>query len=338
MKLTGRKRVYRTLACDHPDRVPRQLWVLPIAELEHGRSALDALRRKFPDDLSCPPGINVPGLIEGNMFAAGTYRDEWGCVFFNLQDGVIGEVKEPLIDDWSKLDLVKPPEPMLQIDIDAVRRHCAASDQFMLAPCWARPFERMQFLRGSENLYMDLADEPPELAELMRIVHGYYRREAEAWSRTDVDALLIMDDWGSQRSLLISPTQWRRLFKPLYKEYCDIAHAAGKKIFMHSDGNIADLYEDLIEIGLDAINSQLFAMDIEAIGQRHRGRLTFWGEIDRQRLLPHGTPDECRAAVRRVASALMHQGGGVIAQFELGPAANLANAHAILETWDSIPT
>ncbi|MDD2764134.1 MAG: uroporphyrinogen decarboxylase family protein [Opitutaceae bacterium] len=317
--------------------MPRQLWVLPIAHIEHGRPALDALGQKYPDDIfSPPPAGALARLIEGDAYAVGIYRDEWGCVFENLQAGVIGEVKQPLLDDWARLDRVKPPEPLLQIDAAEVNRLYAASDKFMTAPCWARPFERMQFLRGSENLYLDLAEEPPELSELIRVVHGYYRKEVEVWSRTRVDALMIMDDWGSQRSLLISPAQWRRLFKPLYREYCDIAHAAGKKIFMHSDGCIADIYEDLIEIGVDAVNSQLFIMDIEAIGRRCKGRITFWGEIDRQQLLPHGTPEECREAVRRVAAALMHQGGGVIAQFEFGAAAKLPNAYAIFDAWDTI--
>ena len=98
-----------------------------------------------------------------------------------------------------------------------------------------------------------------------------------------------MDDWGSQKSLLINPKQWRKIFKPLYKEYIDLAHQAGKKIFMHSDGYIFDIYGDLIELGLDAINSQLFIMDIEEIGKHFGGQITFWGEIDRQHLLPHGT-------------------------------------------------
>ena len=125
--------------------------------------------------------------------------------------------------------------------------------------------------------------------ELLRRVHDLNCRELEAWARTEVDGLVFIDDWGSQRGLLINPTQWRETFKPLYADYIRIAHEAGKKAFMHSDGNILDIYDDLIEIGLDAVNSQLFCMDIEEIGRRCKGCLTFWGEIDRQSILPHGT-------------------------------------------------
>ena len=72
-----------------------------------------------------------------------------------------------------------------------------------------------------------------------------------------------MDDWGTQISLLINPQIWREIFKPMYKDYCDLAHSKNKYVFFHSDGFIEQIYPDLVEIGVDAINSQLFCMDIE---------------------------------------------------------------------------
>ena len=206
----------------------------------------------------------------------------------------------------------------------------------MFAGFCANTLERMQYLRGSENLFMDLADESDECRQLLGRLHDFYCKGLEAWSRTGVDALGIVDDWGSQRSLLISPDQWRRLFKPLYREYAQIARDAGKKLFMHSDGYIFDIYEDLIEIGVDAINSQLFCMDIEAIGNQFAGRIAFWGEIDRQHILPSGSVADARAAVQRVYDSLYSPAGGVIAQLELGAAAKIENAYAVFETWHDL--
>ena len=137
---------------------------------------------------------------------------------------------------------------------------------------------------------MDLAERPDGLARLMAKVHAFYLEEMEIWARTDVDALVFADDWGGQNGLLISPALWRELFKPLYRDYVEIAHRHGKYAFMHSDGHIAAILPDLVEIGLDALNAQLFTMDIEAIGREFAGKLTFWGEVDRQHLLPYGTP------------------------------------------------
>jgi uroporphyrinogen-III decarboxylase len=144
-----------------------------------------------------------------------------------------------------------------------------------------------------------------------------------------------MDDWGSQKSLLISPKQWRKIFKPLYKDYIDLAHHAGKPIFMHSDGYIFDIYSDLIELGLDAINSQLFIMDIEEIGRQFGGKITFWGEIDRQHLLPFGTTEKIVGAVQRVKDALF-KNGGIIAQCEFGPGARPENVSMVYQAWDDV--
>jgi hypothetical protein len=155
----------------------------------------------------------------------------------------------------------------------------------------------------------------------------------EIWCRSAVDGWAFMDDWGSQTSLLISPDMWRATFKPLYKVYCDMAHKAGKKIFFHSDGNIISIYPDLIELGIDAINSQIFAMDIEELGRRFKGRITFWGEIDRQQVLPFGTVEAVRKAVGRVRRALDDGRGGVFAMCEWGSTVPRQNIEAVFETW-----
>ena len=127
----------------------------------------------------------------------------------------------------------------------------------------------------------------------------------------------------------------QKIFKPLYKDYIDLAHQAGKKIFMHSDGYIFDIYGDMIELGLDAINSQLFIMDIEEIGKQFGGQITFWGEIDRQHLLSHGTTGQITDAVQRVKDAL-YKDGGVIAQCEFGPGARPENVEMVFQAWDDV--
>lgn len=337
MTMTSRERVQRCLAMDGPDRVPRDLWCLPGAVFEHGEEAIGALRRRWPVDITqVHVGRVRPHREQGDAYEVGRYVDEWGCVFENVQRGVIGEVKQPMVDDWAKLDLVQPPVELLQVDVDAVNAWCRDTDRFVLAGGWGRLFERIQFLRGTENVYYDLAEESDEFLLLLDRVHGFYRDQFEVWAKTDVDALMLMDDWGSQMSLLINPEQWRRLFKPRYAQYTQIAHEHGKKFFMHSDGRIMDIYEDLVEIGVDAINSQLFCMDIAEIGRRFAGRITFWGEIDRQQVIPFGSPEDCEAAVGQVVEHLWRPEGGVIAQFELGPGVPLANAEAIFQAWDRL--
>ncbi|MBP9913322.1 MAG: hypothetical protein KBF26_07925, partial [Opitutaceae bacterium] len=269
--------------------------------------------------------------------AVGEFTDEWGCTFVNIQRGVIGEVKVPLVRDWAadqgRLHL---PWQWLTLNQDAVNRDCAATERFCFAMACPRPFEQLQFLRGSEELYLDLADPPDELLAFMRELHAFYCEVLEAWARTEVDALRFMDDWGSQRALLIAPRLWRELFKPMYRDYAQIAHAHGKKLFMHSDGHIAAIYPDLVEIGIDAVNSQIFCMGTELLAPQ-AGRITFWGEIDRQQLLPHGTPADIARAVRDVHQHLWRD-GGCIAQCEFGPAARPENVREVFKTWEELTT
>jgi uroporphyrinogen decarboxylase len=333
--MTSRELVRRALRFERPPRTPRQAWVLPWAEQLHPEWVA-RLRARFPDDLMAAPQLyRVPLPVTGSRYEKGLYVDEWGCRFHNIHGGVIGIVHEPLIADWPQLDRFRTPEEVLTVDTDAVRAFCRDSGRFTLAGTLVRPFERLCFIRTMEQALIDLAEDPPELRELLRRMHEHYLREVEVWARTDVDAIMIMDDWGTQRGMLASPRVFRRHFRPMYEDYVAIARRYGKFVFMHSDGNILDILEDLVAIGIDALNSQVACMGIETLGRRFAGRITFWGEIDRQILLARGTAADIDAEVRAVREHL-YAGGGVIAQCEFGPGAIPENVMRVFETWESI--
>lgn len=327
--MTSRERVKRTLTFTHPDRVPRDIWTLPIA-LNKYKKEINVIFKRFPIDIGGAE-YNPPYPI-GDIYEIGTYIDEWGCVFKNIQRGVIGEVKNPIVKNLSDIDKVKPPYKFLGKGMEKVNKNCRKSDKFILAGL-VNTFERMQFLRGTSNLFVDIMDQPPEFSELREIVHKYHLKVIETWVETEVDGIILADDWGAQNSLLIRPNLWRELFKPLYKEYCDLIHSGGKFVFMHSDGYIFDIYGDLIEIGIDAINSQLFCMNIEEIGRKFKGKITFWGEIDRQHILTSQDLEEVRRAVKRVKNNLYDERGGVVAQCEFGPGAKPENVETVFEEW-----
>ncbi|MCC6487930.1 MAG: hypothetical protein IT364_10560 [Candidatus Hydrogenedentes bacterium] len=317
--MTSRERVYRCLDFDHPDRAPRDLWYLAGVSMLRAPE-LEQMISRFPMDFEQAVGrYGNATRTRGTVAEVGTYTDAWGCVWSVAEIGVCGEVKHPPLADWTALEDYSAPWEMLEgADFSATNAQCETVDRFVKAGTEVRPFERMQFLRGTENLFMDLTLQPPELFKLRDLLHEFFMAELELWCRTKVDAISFMDDWGAQGNLLISPDLWRSFFKPMYKDYCDLIKGAGKRVFFHSDGHIQAIIPDLIEVGVDALNSQLFCMDIEEIGRSFQGQITFWGEICRQNILPFGTPEEVRAAVRRVRKALDRGNGGVIAQCEWG--------------------
>ncbi|MHB9035754.1 MAG: uroporphyrinogen decarboxylase family protein [Armatimonadota bacterium] len=332
--MTSRERVINTLNHHPVDRAPRNLWALAGVR-DHRQDEVAGLQERFPMDFAPPThSYGAAKRARGVPCEVGEYTDEWGCVWHVGERGVIGEVKECPLTKWPSLDHYELPWEILDnADFSEVNKSCAESDLFMIAGTHVRPFERMQFLRGTENLFMDLAYGVPEVYRLRDMLHEFFLKNIYMWAKTDVDGIVFLDDWGSQTSLLISPVQWREFFKPLYKDYCDMIHSAGKKAFFHSDGQISSIYPDLIEIGVDAVNSQLFCMDIEELGKNYGGKITFWGEIDRQNVLPFGTTEDVRAAVRRVRAALDKGKGGVIAQCEWGLDTPVENVAAVFDEW-----
>ena len=340
--MTSRERVIRTLTHQPVDRLPREIWSLPGIAMFH-KDRLDALFRDYPVDFTGPGvGYRRGNREKGTPSVVGESTDAWGCTFVVKEDGVVGEVKHALFEDgYDTLDDYQAPWEMLDGMEDRrgeIAVNCAATDKFVLANTECRLFERMQFLRGTENLFCDLALDEDDSYRLRDKLHEFYLAEMRFWASTPVDGVGFMDDWGTQRSLLISPKKWREFFKPLYRQYCDILHGAGKFVFFHSDGFIEDIYPDLIEIGIDAVNSQLFCMDMEKLGREYGGKITFRGEIDRQYLLAFGTEAEVRQGVRRAYRALCPDGKltGCIAQCEWGIGNPEENVRAVYDEWDRI--
>lgn len=336
--MTSRERVIRTLRNEVVDRVSRHLWALP-GVLMFRKDEYDQVVAKYPGDFNSPVYSYGKGKrCKGDPCKTGEYVDAWGAVWHAAEPGIIGEVKQFPLSAWTALDSYKLPNELLdEANLSMVNKSCAESDKFMLVSSETRPFERMQFLRGTENLFMDLAYGEKEVYRLRDMLHEFSTKEMRMWADTDVDAVSFMDDWGSQLTLLISPSLWREFFKPLYKDYCDILHSKGKYVFFHSDGNIEAIYPDLVEIGVDAVNSQLFCMDVERLGEQYAGKITFWGEIDRQYVLSFGTAEDVKNAVRRVAKAMLKdKHSGVIAQCEWGIKDSRENIEAVFEEWSRI--
>jgi hypothetical protein len=342
--MTSRERVKKTLDFASPDRVPRNLWRLPGTEM-YRRKDVEHILELYPQDIVTTLHGEVPGFVyargnrsRGARYKAGeTAADEWGCEWHVAEDGVAGEVKQsPTIDLAEIQHLTAPYEVLEQTDFSPVDRFCAKTNAFVLAYTTVRPFERMQFLLGTERLFIELHSLPQEIFRLRDVVHEFFIEELRLWVATGVDGILFMDDWGSQQGLLISPMLWRSFFEPLYGQYCDLIHSHNKYVFFHSDGNIEAIYPDLIALGVDAINSQLFCMNIEELGRKYRGKLTFYGEIDRQYVLPFGTKEGVTAAVKRLKDALWLPEGGIIAQCEFGLKDPVENIQTVFETWGLI--
>ena len=338
--MTSRERVTRTLRHQEVDRPPRDIWTIPYIGM-YKQDQYDKFLERFPPDIAYPGGIRYGDSRygKGEAFRKGRYTDAFNVEWDVLEDGTVGEVKNPIIHTEDDLEKYRLPWEMLDgMDCTSQTDRYRSTDHFILAGTQVRPFERMQFLMGSEELFVQMALETPLFTRLLAMLHEYNVKELKLIAAQAVDAISFMDDWGSQTSLLISPEAWRRYFKPLYKEYCDIIREAGKFVFFHSDGFIEPIFPDLIEIGVAAVNSQLFCMDMETIGQSYAGKITFWGELDRQHILPYGTEAEVRESVRRLskASEFEYTRSGLIAQLSWEYVTSLETVMAAYDEFDRL--
>jgi uroporphyrinogen decarboxylase len=195
------------------------------------------------------------------------------------------------------------------------------------------PFETAWFIRGYEDFFSDLLLEPAFAEGLLDLV---FARHAELLGRLltlPCDGIIFSDDYGDQRGVIIGPKLWRRFIQPRLARLYAQVHAAGKLAFQHSCGSVFDIVPDLIDAGLDVLQSlQPEAMPVYEIKKRWGRNLRLWGGLGTQHLLPFGTPDEVRAEVRRLRRELGQGGGYVFTSSKpIMKEVPLANALAMLE-------
>lgn len=197
---------------------------------------------------------------------------------------------------------------------ETCRRIRKTTDCYILATIWGSHFEKAYFARGIENFLADLAGNKEFAGELLdMIIRKNLVMLENIVSCEEVDGVLLGSDWGSQKSLLMSPGIWRELIAPGERREYELLKRAGKDVWIHSCGNVEAILPDLVEMGVDVLNPiQPECMDIYEIKRKYGDRLAFWGGISTQQTLPYGSAEDVKAETRKVVQA-MRQGGGYIA-------------------------
>jgi uroporphyrinogen decarboxylase len=330
--LNGKERVLRTLKFAYPDRIPVQSWMMSDVFIKYGEE-LTCEVRQYCTDFATPEFKDH--LFGASWDKAGTFVDGWGCVWQNLRDGIVGEVKGHPLADYSRLKNFRSPKDLLRLGWGRVDESISAnSDKFILSPWSVNPFETMQALRGTEDLFVDLLEDSSEVRTLLDIVSDFFIEWLKLWLAYDLDGVVFSDDFGTQKALLISPALFRKFFKPLYRELVGLCKKKRKAVFFHSDGNIAEIMDDILELGIDAINCQIWLMGIDGISEKYQGKVTFWGELDRQHTLPYGTIKDIRNSARTMKNLLMYQGGGLIGITGAGSECSIENIIESLKCWN----
>ncbi len=241
--------------------------------------------------------------------------DEWGAVWENIGISNLGQVKEFPLKSWDDFERLKIPdirEPWRYKGLMDIRN--SAGDKFLLGN-GVSLYERIHFIRGLENAWMDIYDNEKELRKLMDILVDMDIYLIQQYAKAGFNGFIWCDDWGLQDRLMISPLKWREIWKPAYAKVYKAAHDAGMLTFLHSCGYIVDILDDLIEIGLDVIQmDQQENMTLELLSKWFRGKITFWNPVDIQKTMAHGTIEEIKAYARKMVRLLGTPKGGFIAK------------------------
>jgi uroporphyrinogen decarboxylase len=278
---------------------------------------------RLPYDFPAPYGTDFASV---NMSPSPDHRppqgiDEWGAAWENIGVCTLGQVKRPPLRKWSDQDNLHIPdigEPRRWEGLEEARER--AGGRFLLAN-GISIYERVHFIRGLENTWMDIYDAPDRLGQLVDILVEMNLYAIERYAEAGADGYIFCDDWGLQNSLMIDPDTWRAIWKPRYARIYHAAHEAGLLTFLHSCGYIVDILDDLIEIGLDVIHmDQQQNMGLALLGERFGGRITFFSPVDIQNTMVHGTLDEIRAYCRDMVRLLGRREGGFIPRWYSDPA------------------
>jgi uroporphyrinogen decarboxylase len=331
----SRDRVQRAIHFRCPDRAPISHAVLPAAQQKYGQ-ALNDLLAEYREDFGWDYMADLPPEKFPALYKPGRNADDFGTVWWVEWAGVCGIPIDWPIKDLGQYDAYRWPADFTAGPPKGRQysgHMCGFDDRWYARGAWITYFEQMQQLRGMENFLMDIAGESAEFYRLLDDMLAFNLRWIDQWVRLEYDGLHFADDWGAQKSLMIRPDKWRRMFKPRYAEMFAAVHAAGMDVWYHSDGRINDILGDLIEIGVDVINCQVPVVGHDWIAANVRGKVTIRTDIDRQHVMPFGSPGQVKEEVHRTFEACGTAGGGLIACGEVGPDVSLENIQAMYEAF-----
>lgn len=310
--MTPREIVYAALRHEETPSVPYNfMFSPPAAEKLRAYYGLDDLQAGLNIHLYFFGPKGKPLYASPDVYGP-TITDEFGVVWATSHMDRGYPVRHPLTQP--SLRGYTFPDPLRPARWEGIEEAAQRyRDQFHVAVI-GDLWERAHFLRGLDALLADLIENPRFVHDLLEALCQYMLVTLERIAPLRPDAVFISDDYGFQDRMMMRPEHWRKFVCPRLARVLAAAKGYGFATMLHTCGHVTEVIPDLIEIGLDILHPiQPEAMDIFALKREFGRHLTFCGGISTQRLLPFGTPDSVRQAVRQTIS-VMARGGGYITE------------------------
>ncbi len=320
--------IKRMMFYDYPGWVPVQVSFLPACMNKY-KSVLNELKTKHRRLFPQFEKIDEHKPVEyKDFYIEGEVIDCWGCIWKNLHGGMVGKVIGHPLENWEYFEEWKKhlPDPEkdgilgpkdwegILKDIQEKKKHGIFSPDFPLPHGFH--FMLMWDLRGFENLMIDMITEEPRLTELMNIIMSYNKYSVLKIIDLGTEFLGLAEDLGIQNNLPVSKELWDRYVKPGYEVTAGEAKKRGIPVYLHSDGHILPIIDDLIDLGITLLNPQSRANGIQPLRERVFKKVAINLDLDRQ-LFPVAEKQDIKKHVNEVFNAFYLPEGGLMINIEI---------------------
>lgn len=327
----------RAVRFERPDGIPMTFHINDACWNHFDRNALMDLMESHP---LLFPGFDrsqriFPPVYDLDARSDASYTDPWGCVWETMEDGITGSVTRHPLADWENFSGYVSPDPeqttgMFPVDWEQLR-----SGDFKKAELpHGHTFLRLLYIRGYENLVLDMAMDEPRLGELLERIEGFNAQVVRRFIEAGAEWIGYPEDLGMQRGPMLSPSHFRSYIRPVYERLMQPARDAGCIVHMHSDGDIRDLANDLLAGGVDALNLQDLVNGLDWIKENLSGKVCVDLDIDRQSVTRFGSPKDIDTLIRREVESLGCREGGLMMIYGLYPGVPLENAAALMNAME----
>jgi hypothetical protein len=346
--LSWRENYLRSVEFRGPEYIPCRITVMwPLWNTYRERLEEIALRHPlvFP---GFKPGSVKYGEKPGILRANRTLVDPFGCVWsFNIE-GFQGQVVHHPLKSWEDFKKYEMPDPEDGVPVEGAEKPVpwnavfssldkARSEGNLVIAGMPHGFffQRLYYLRGFTNLMRDFIQKPPQIYELIERLTEFNLKLVDKFlSSGRIDVFYFGDDLGTQTRMPISPRTFREFIFPSYAKIFQKIRSLGIHVYLHTDGHVVEVLDQLIEAGADVLNIQDRVNGLDNIASMCKGRVCIDLDIDRQYLVPFGRADDIRGYIKRVVELLAMKKGGLMLEAEIHPPTPLENIEAVAKAME----
>jgi len=232
------------------------------------------------------------------------FMDHFGVIWDRTIDKDIGIVNKIILKE-PNLTHYNFPDPLADFFFkDIPNKIKKIPDKFRVFYIDYSLYERAWSLRGMENLLADMIINPEFVKSLLGNIADYNITQIKKALSFDIDAVYFGDDWGMQTGLQMGYKLWKKFVYPEIKRMYKVVKSEERFVYIHCCGGVDELFDDLIDIGLDIFNPfQPEVMNIYKLLEKYRGKLTFHGGMSTQKVLPYYSNIGVKEETRRLLNA-----------------------------------